>query len=70
MDGLVILGTSDINNPGALIAFDAATGEQNWRVDLDMYGAIFSPVVVGERIYAPSFNLVGQRRRARLRAAG
>ena len=58
VDGMVILGTSDINNPGALIAFDAATGEQKWRVDLDMYGAIFSPVVVGERIYAPSFNLV------------
>jgi outer membrane protein assembly factor BamB len=55
----VILGTSDINNPAALIAFDALTGAQVWRTDLpDMYGAIFSPIVLDGRIYAPSFNLV------------
>lgn len=59
VDGLVILGTSDINNPAALIAWDAATGAQAWRTDLpDMYGAIFSPIVLDGRIYAPSFNLV------------
>lgn len=59
VDGLVILGTSDINNPAALVAWDAATGAQAWRTDLpDMYGAIFSPIVLDGRIYAPSFNLV------------
>jgi outer membrane protein assembly factor BamB len=59
VDGQVILGTSDINNPAALIAFDALTGAQVWRTDLpDMYGAIFSPIVLDGRIYAPSFNLV------------
>lgn len=59
VDGMVIVGTTDINAPGALIAFDAASGGVVWRVDLDLYGAIFSPVVAGERIYAPSFDLVG-----------
>jgi len=59
VDGLIIVGTTDINATGALQAFDAATGAQAWRVDVDMYGAIFSPVVAGERIYAPSFDLVG-----------
>ena len=58
-DTSLILGTTDINDPGALLAFDAGTGAPIWRVDLELYGAIFSPVVAGERIYAPSFDLAG-----------
>ena len=59
VDGLIILGTTDINATGALLAIDAATGAEVWRVDVDMFGAILSPVVAGERVYAPSFDLAG-----------
>jgi outer membrane protein assembly factor BamB len=59
VDGSVIVGTTDVNGPGALLAFDALSGEPRWRTEVGLFGAIFSPIVSGEWIYAPSFDLVG-----------
>lgn len=56
-DDLVILGTTEINQHASLIAFDAATGQEQWRTQVSIYGAMLSPIVTGGRVYAPAFDI-------------
>jgi outer membrane protein assembly factor BamB len=59
VDGTVIVGTTDIMSSALVIAFDPATGTEQWRADTGLYGATFSPVVTGGRVYASAYGLTG-----------
>lgn len=56
-DGLVIIGTTEVDTNAAMVAFDAASGAEQWRTPVSIFGAILSPVVSGGRIYAPAFDI-------------
>lgn len=59
-EGLVILGTSDVDIAAGLIAFDASDGSEQWRTEVEIFGALLSPIVSGGRVYAPAFDVNGE----------
>ena len=60
VDGLVILGTSDVSSNAALVAWDLETGAEVWRSTIDISGAILSPIVTGGRVYASTLDINGE----------
>jgi outer membrane protein assembly factor BamB len=55
----VLVGTTDATDVAAVLALDAATGLERWRVATEAYGAVLSPLVTGGRIVVPVFDLTG-----------
>jgi outer membrane protein assembly factor BamB len=59
-DDLVILGTTDVDTAAELIAFDTSDGSERWRTEVEIFGALLSPIVTGGRVYAPAFDVNGE----------
>lgn len=57
VEGLAILGTSDVSAEAELIAWDMESGEVAWRVATGIFGAILSPIVSGGRVYAAALDI-------------
>lgn len=58
-DELVVLGTTDVDTAAELIAFDLDDGSERWRTEVEIFGALLSPIVTGGRVYAPAFDVNG-----------
>jgi outer membrane protein assembly factor BamB len=51
VDGVVYAGAGDVDEPGVVVALDAATGAVRWRVELDGGAGTSSPAVAGGIVY-------------------
>ncbi len=58
-DDAVVIGTTDAMDVASIVALDAASGHERWRVATDAYGAILSPLVAGGRVVVPVYDLAG-----------
>ena len=57
VDGLVVLGTTDVSTTASLVAWDLESGAEVWRAPTEIFGAILSPIVSGGRTYAAALDI-------------
>jgi outer membrane protein assembly factor BamB len=55
----IVVGTTDAMDVIRVLALDIATGAERWRFETESYGAAYSPLVAGGRVYVPLLDLTG-----------